>query len=120
MLTPIFPIITASSAVTTLLGTSPTRFYPFGEAPQGVTYPYATWTLISGTPENMLDEAPGVDAHRVQVDVWSRESTSCDAVATAVRNALEASAYMVDFGNDKDPTTGSYRIRMDFEFWISR
>ena len=120
MITPLFPLITANAGCTALLGSNPTRFYPFGAAPQTPAYPYVTWQLISGVPDNLLSEAPPVEAHRVQIDVWAATSTSADAVATAVRDCLEASGHMLSFGNDKDPVTGSYRVTLDFDLWISR
>ncbi|EPN30837.1 hypothetical protein A245_45243, partial [Pseudomonas syringae pv. actinidiae ICMP 19096] len=52
MAAPIFAVCAADPAVQALLGTSPTRLYPFGEAPEGVAKPYAVWQVIGGNPEN--------------------------------------------------------------------
>jgi hypothetical protein len=128
MIPPIFPILAAAPAVTALLGTSPTRIYPFGEnTEKTVTYPYITWQLITGTPENYLGDRPDIDNTRVQIDCWGDGGTgkngaaSVNAVADAVRNVLEDHGYMVDFGStERDPDTVSYRYRMDFEFWTHR
>lgn len=65
MIPAIFPLITANAGCTALLGTTPTRFYAFGDAPQGVARPYATWQLVSGVPDNLLSGSPPVEAHRV-------------------------------------------------------
>ncbi|MGL4711664.1 MAG: tail completion protein gp17, partial [Shewanella sp.] len=46
---PIFVVCRASTAVTDLLGTNPTRLYPFGQAPQNVAKPYAVWQVIGGS-----------------------------------------------------------------------
>ena len=45
---PIFPVCAADPAVQALLGAGPTRLWPWGEAPQGVTLPYAVWRVIPG------------------------------------------------------------------------
>lgn len=65
MIPAIFPLITANAGCTALLGTTPTRFYPFGEAPATPTRPYATWQLVSAVPDNLLSGSPPVEAHRV-------------------------------------------------------
>lgn len=122
MITPLFALITANGACTAALGTTPTRFYPFGTAPQAVAYPYATWQLISATPDNLLSGAPPVEVHRVQIDVWAAASnpTSADTTAAVIRDCLEATGHMLTFATGSDPQTKSYRVSMDFDLWISR
>lgn len=125
MLPPVFRWLRASAAVTELLGINPTRAYRHGEAPQGVQAPYVTWSLITGTPQNVLDEAPRVDAMTVQVDCWSDNtgtgSADIDVLARAVRDALEPHGHMtVIIPNQQDPATRRYRIGMSFDFWTGR
>ena len=96
------------------------RFWAFGESPASPTRPYCTWQLIAGVPDNVLSGSPPVESHRVQVDTWAATSTSADTVAAAVRDCLEAVGYMLSFGTDKDPATGSFRVSMDYQFWVSR
>lgn len=128
MIPPIFPILSANSAVTALVGAGVNcRVYPFGEGPSPAAYPYVTWQLVAGTPEQYLGDRPDIDDVRVQIDCWGDGrvgqggARSVNAVADAVRNALEPHGYMVDFGStERDPDTVSYRYRMDFEFWTHR
>jgi hypothetical protein len=123
MMPPLFQALSTDAGVTALLGAGALcRVYDAGEAPQGAQYPYATWQTISGNPENYLGDRPNIDQLRVQVDCWSKASmTQASQVADAVRYALESRGHQVDFGStERDPDTGSYRYRMDFDFWIPR
>lgn len=49
--TPLFKVCSQDPGVTALLGTDPVRLYPWGEAPQGVAKPYATYQGAAGAPE---------------------------------------------------------------------
>ncbi|MEW6462933.1 MAG: DUF3168 domain-containing protein, partial [Pseudomonadota bacterium] len=95
MFAPIFKVCSASSQVTALLGAAPTRLYPFGEAPQGVTYPYAVWQSVGGAPENFLAGRPDADNYTTQVDVYAESAASAREVAKALRDAVELDAYVV-------------------------
>lgn len=121
MIPPIFPIIAADSAVTTYLGTNPTRLYPFGLTPNAVTLPYATWATINGEPQNNLSEAPPIDRITVQVDIWAESAGECFEIAEAIRDSLELSAHMTFFGNtERAPDSRSYRHSLTFDFWTAR
>ena len=71
MYAPIFAVCSASAQVKALIGSNPVRLYLFGEAPQGVTYPYAVWQSVGGTPENFLAGRPDADSYTTQVDVYA-------------------------------------------------
>lgn len=121
MYPPIFATCAAAPAVNELLGTAPTRLYPFGEAPQGVTYPYAAWQTVGGAPENYLGSRPDIDSYTLQVDVYAETGASARAVATALRDAIEPKAYITRWGGEsKDPETGRYRISFDVDWHVSR
>lgn len=126
MMPPLFQALSTDAGVGVLLGAGPLcRVYPAGEAPENVQYPYATWQIVSGNPENYLGDRPNIDQIRVQLDCWSPSAggsiTKASQVADAVRYALESRGHQVDFGStERDAETGSYRYRMDFDFWISR
>ncbi|HKK31098.1 MAG TPA: DUF3168 domain-containing protein [Alphaproteobacteria bacterium] len=121
MLPAVFPILAGDSGVTGFIGTSPARVYRHGDAPQTVVAPYVTWFVVSGTPENELDELPKVDNYTVQVDCWSDSDAEVEQMAAAVRDALEAEYHMTAVGpNGRDPETKRYRIGMSFTFWTSR
>lgn len=121
MIPPIFPILSTDATVQSLLGTSPMRAWPFGQGPHSPTYPYATWQIVIGTPENYLGETPDIDGTTIQLDVWAKTAASAEEVAIAIRDALEPHAHMVRFGStDRDPQTSSYRLSADYQFWVSR
>lgn len=121
MTPPIFKVCAADPAVTALLGISPCRLYPFGEAPEGVEYPYATWQGIGGAPENYLDDRPDMDRISLQVDVWAKTGTSATAVATALRDAIEGHAYITAWrGTSTDPETKSKRVSFDVSWHVER
>lgn len=121
----VFPLLAAAPAVTALIGSSPVRAYPFGDAPQGVTAPYVTWQEIAGTPENNLSSTPPADHYVVDVNCWGSADPSGRAqvstLAEAVRDAVEPYAHMTATPRrSRDATTQKYRVWMQFEFWRNR
>jgi hypothetical protein len=121
MYPPIFARAVASSAVTTLLGATPTRFYLFGEAPQTVAKPYAVWQQVSGSPYNQLADVPQVDRFTTQVDVYADTASAARAAAEALRDAFEPTAYVVSWrGESRDTTTQNFRIGFDVEWHVPR
>ncbi|APC45952.1 hypothetical protein QHH_40 [Halomonas phage QHHSV-1] len=118
---PIFPVCAADPAVTALLGTGPTRLYPFGEAPQGVALPYAVWQVVTGSPENFLGDRPDIDGLTVQVDVYAATGSSAIEVAEALRDAIEPHAHIVRWGGQEtDPDTSRRRIGFDVDWFVPR
>ena len=122
MLPPVYALLTADAPTTALVGT---RIYRHGTAPQNVVAPYVTWFLVSGTPENELTALPRVDRLEVQVDCWSNNTGTGDAqveaLATAVRDALEPVAHMTGIiANEQDFETRRYRLGLQFTFWLKR
>lgn len=121
MFPPIFTVAAADPAVTALLGSNPTRLYPFGQAPQGVVYPYAVWQGFGGSPENYLSGRPDIDGFTLQVDVYADTGTSARAVAEAIRDAIELKAYITRWGGEsRDPETGHYRVSFDLDWYVAR
>ncbi len=118
---PIFPTCAADPAVTALLGTDPTRLYPFGEAPQDVTLPYAVWRHVGGSPENYLGSVPDIDSSTLQVDVYAATGSDATAVTEALRDAIEPVAHIVRWGDqDTDPDTGNKHISFDVDWLVPR
>ncbi|AVF41562.1 hypothetical protein AL486_19095 [Pandoraea apista] len=116
----VFKVLSASAAVTALIGTAPVRAYPHGSAPQGVTSPYLTFSFPSGAPENALEGACA-DKFRTQIDCWSTGDAEVEALADAVRSALEPSALCVGYvADERDSQTEKYRISMVFDWWLPR
>lgn len=125
MLPQVFPLLSASSAVKALIGSNPVRAYRHGVAPQNVVAPYVTWFVVTGIPENTLEDLPRVDRYEVQVDCWSENTgtgaTQIETLAEAVRDAIEPDAYMTSvIANTRDEETQRYRIAMQFTFWTER
>tara|TARA_R110002124_G_scaffold85350_2_gene221428 strand:+ start:13556 stop:13927 length:372 start_codon:yes stop_codon:yes gene_type:complete len=121
MYAPIFTVCAASSAVTSLLGTSPVRLWPFGEAPEGTQTPYAVWQGIGGNPENYINQRPDIDSFDLQVDVYADTASSARNVAEALRDAIEPNAHITSWrGERRDPETKRYRFSFDLEWFVER
>jgi hypothetical protein len=121
MFPPLFARAAASGAVTSLLGTNPTRLYLFGEAPQNVVKPYAVWQIVGGYPYNYLNGVPTMDFFRTQVDVYGATASSALAAAQALRDAFEPVAHVVSWrGELRDATTQNYRYSFDVEWHVAR
>lgn len=121
MLPPLYRLCAESSEVALKLGPGAERLYPFGEAPQGVRAPYATWQVISGAPENCLGGEPDVDGYVVQVDVWADVVSDAIESAKAIRDALQRDANVVAWrGTTRDPETKLYRYSFDVAFVTPR
>ena len=121
MVPPIFKVCAADPAVTALLGTGPVRLFPFGEAPQGTAYPYATWQVITGSPENYLAGRPDADDFTLQVDVYAGTGSDARAVTRSLRDAIEPHAYITRWGGEeRDPETKAYCRSFDIDWIILR
>ena len=121
MFAPIFATCAAVPAVTTLIGTSPVRLYPFSDAPQGVALPYVVWQTVSGLPENYIGNVPDIDSYTLQVDCYATTATAARNVAKAIRDAIETKAHVVAWrGESKDPDTAHYRSSFDVTWFVPR
>lgn len=117
---PIFKVCAANPAVTALLGVSPTRLYPFGEAPQGVAKPYAVWQVISGSPINYISGRPDTDRYGLQVDVYADTGSQAEAVGVAIRAAIDLDAYVIGFNMAaRDAETKNYRYSFDVAWLVT-
>lgn len=109
MFDPLFNAIKASSAVTNLIGTSPVRFYAFGEAPATVAKPYAVYRTVYGSPENLIDGVPSIDSFGFQIDAYGLTGASVESLSIALKAAIEPVAYVTAFNGDgRDPDTKNY------------
>jgi hypothetical protein len=120
MLPPIFQTLKAAGAVTPLIG-NPPRAYRHGAAPQDVIKPYVTWFIVGGVPENTMSETPQIDRLPVQIDCWHTTDSGVEALAVAVRDAMEGVTHMTGIILDEqEPETKLYRISMQFDYWLPR
>jgi hypothetical protein len=121
MFPPIFEIIAADPAVTALIGTSPTRFFLYGSAPQEVAAPYAIWQTISGRPENYLGNAPNADFVSVRVDVYAETAAQVRDLVAALRAAIQPHAYIVSFSLEgREDQTRLFRAGFDCDWIITQ
>lgn len=120
---PIFGIVSTNTACTTLLGTSPVRFWEdtVPEQYNPVTKPYVVWSTVGGAPENYPGELPTMDSGRLQVDVYGATKQQARNTALAIRNAVEPHAHMVSTPIPLfEPDTKLYRYILEFQFWTLR
>ena len=126
MYPPVFEIATQSAAVLAVLGSNPTRLWPFAIAPQkgklGYGVPYAVHQLIYGAPVLSLSCVPITDNFGIQFDIYAANATDAREAAAALRDAYEASHNPVVTwnGEDWDPATSLYRVSFTVEFWPDR
>lgn len=118
----LFPWVSQYAPATAILGSSPTRFWPFSSAPQkgqpGYGIPYAVFQNVYGTPEQFLGEVSDIDNIGVQVDAYADTAVKSRAAAIAIRDALEPYGYVTAYnGEEKDADTGLYRVGFTFEVW---
>lgn len=122
----VFQTLKASAAVKNIVGTNPPRIYRHGSAPQrpdGLPFdqPYITWFIVVGTPENTLSELPATDRVTVQVDCWHQTDSGIEALAIAVRDAIEPYAVMTAVPVDTRETESKlYRIALQFDWFVDR
>lgn len=121
MIPPVFQIIAASAECRTYLGQNPTRLYPFGEAPQGVQQTYAVYQMVTSVPANYLGKLPDIDDARIQIDVYAASQSTAKAAATAIRDAIEPHAHMLNASDrGRDSQTRNYGFLLEFEFFTDR
>ena len=119
MFPPVNQVLKAAPAVYALIGD---RVYRHGAAVQGAALPYVTWFLVSGDPELNLSENPLVDKCTIQVDCFDPTDSGIEALAKAVRDAIEPHACLVSVPiDDRDsPATKLYRVALQFDWWLNR
>lgn len=122
MMPPVFATCFASNAVKALIGTTPCRIFPFGLAPEQVVKPYAVWQVITGTPDNTLDDCgPHTDRANIQIDVYADTAAVAESVTVALRDAIEPVAYVTRWGGQtRDPETLNYRITFGVDWIVYR
>lgn len=121
MYPPIFETCSSNSQVTDVFGSSPCRIYPFGEAPQDATLPYAVWQTIGGVPENALNTAPDIDSFTIQVDVVAETGEAARNGAEEIRDAIESSCHVVNWlGEGRDLDTRKFVVGFIADWFVDR
>ena len=80
----VYQLAMADTAVTALIGA---RMYP-DQAPQGVTVPYVTYSLIDSPRYHSLAGPAGMGTARVQVDTYANGKPAVNAIKEAMRLCL--------------------------------
>jgi hypothetical protein len=126
MFAAVFQTLKASEAVKAIVGTNPPRIYRHGSAPQRpdglpLNQPYVTWFVVTMAPENTLSELPAVDRQPIQIDCYHQTDSGIEALARAVRDAVEPYAHMTGAPFDgQEPETKLYRIALTFDWFVDR
>ena len=125
MFPPVFRTLKASEDVRNIIqsGSGAPRIFRHGAAPQDAERPYITWIVVSGIPENNLSDLPPVDRVTVQVDAWHPTDAGVEALALAVRDAIEPHAHMTNgpLLDDRDLANSKlFRIAMQFDWFVDR
>lgn len=121
MYPPVYLICAADPDVQALLGVSPCRLYPFGEAPQPTPTPYVIWQTVSGSPEIYMDRVPDIERWTVQLDCYATAAQQVREVARALRDSIEPHAHIVSWrGEFQEPATNLYRLSFDVDWWTKR
>jgi hypothetical protein len=119
MLPPVTQLLRADSATTALVAQ---RIYRRGKAPQNIVtqgVDYVTWFLVDNVPENNLSGRPSSFRAIVQVDCWATSDKGSEALAEAVRQALELHGHQTGQPVDgQDRETGKYRFSLQFDFIV--
>ncbi|ARP88621.1 hypothetical protein CAL13_08860 [Bordetella genomosp. 9] len=120
MLPPVFRLL-AVPTVSAIVGADPVRIYRHGSAPQDVQKPYITWFSVDAQPYDQLSGPPCGDFDTVQIDCWSMDDEQVEALATAVRDALDAGGIANRLVIDQRETdTKLFRIAIQADFIRSR
>lgn len=120
MIPPIFSLIASNPLVTILLGTTPTRFFPWGKAPRDIVKPYAVYQVISGIPENNLSSSADIDCISIQIDIYGESAADALGVAKNLRTVIESQATLTSYRDEGiDSDTNLYRWRLDVDFWVN-
>jgi hypothetical protein len=89
------------------------------EAPAGVVAPYIVWAQVVETPENTLD-GPSARNTRLQVDIFAKTRTECDALLVQVIDALTVppvGALELSRQRFTEDAVGLKRTVVDFSIW---
>lgn len=115
---PVYEVLRAASAVTSAVGD---RIGSHGQIEQTAGRPYLTWQVITALPENLLGEAPDIDAVTIQINCLHPTDAGIRALARAVLDAIEPYCHVTGIPIDqRDPETRLYWVAIQADWWLSR
>lgn len=110
--TSLYEVLTTGAQISALVGD---RMYPT-RLPQGATLPALTYSRVSSVRQYTHSGPSGLDDARIQVTCWDTTYDGAKALATAVRQDLEAAGYRHQNEVDLDePDTETYLTVLDFK-----
>lgn len=116
---PIFLAASLSQEVTDLIGSDPMRLFMFGVAPQSENRPYAVWQIISGNPQNYLNQRPDSEGVTIQIDSYAQTASLSADILSSIERAIELNCHVTAYrGTSFESDTKLYRTAMDVH-WIS-
>lgn len=93
--------------------------YPL-TAPQGSSYPYATYQRVANPVENVLNGAPPIENTRLQIDIWATTYSDVQALARQVKAAMQAWTVQNVLISDYDlyeQEAKIPRVLLEFSIW---
>jgi hypothetical protein len=121
MLNSFFSIMSASTTVKSIFGSSPIRIYQGNKLGTEPDMPYAIFNIISAIPYNCLSDSSDMDVSSIQVDIYSNDQTTLESGYNAIRNAIETKGYVTRYStDDTELENGKYNITMEIELHDER
>lgn len=123
MFPPVYAVLAADPNVTSKIGSGASMRLWRIRAPDQTPAPklYATWFLVTGTPENQLSGFPSADRMTVQLDCWGTDEAQTEALAISIRDAIESHAHLTGYTlHEREPETKLFRISLQFDWFVDR
>lgn len=107
----------------TVSGEVSTRIYP-DTVPQNASFPYITYSVINTLPTDDKDGGSQLDVVGVQVDIYSRDYSEAQTIATGCRAALDRysgtnNSVKVDKIKFSNESSRNYQQDLGV-FWVSQ
>ena len=110
--TDFYATLQADAGVTAIAGS---KLYPH-IAPEGTAAPFMTFHMVVGTPYNIISRTTALEKKRIQINCWSDSYAGAQALAEAVKTALNSSGHLaVEIENYVDEAQ-LYRRIVDWMF----
>jgi hypothetical protein len=119
---PLFDICENDSSLVALLSDEEGNLKIFPDrVPQDTISPYVLYNLISGEPENYLNQRPDIDFRSVQIDVYAKTADLRDEIVEALTYAIEPHAHITSWdGEGHEDETKNYRCTFTVDWFVTR
>ena len=85
-------------------------------APDGPTYPFITYQVITDAVQNQLSGAKLADFYNVQITCWANDPMEAWTLSDYVETALLNNGYVVNKIEHDDPEAQKYAAILDWSF----